>query len=220
MRNPHIAILNHAVYLTISESGAAVKGKLANQGPANAVNTFIRSLKRRLEMNFWRERRLVRAINSGEVLQFAAPSFGIETFRVAAFTLGQWRVDKDFKELARFEERAGVIALSTVGTDERDDRDEAGIDKQARDLGNPANVFDAIGLGKTEIFIHAEANFVTVEQIRVSPGCVKTLFQSVRNRGFAGRGKAREPQAQRLLELELGAGHLVNVHRCSNKGVA
>ena len=219
MRNPHTAILQNAVYLTIRESAAAVKRKLANQGPANAVNTFIGSLERRLEMNFRGEWRLVWAINSGEVLQFSASGFGVEALRVAAFTLGQWRVDKDFKELARFEERAGVIALGTVGADERDDRDKAGIDKQARDLGNPANVFDAIGLGEAEILIQAKANFVTVEQIRVTTGSVQALFQRVRNRGFAGRGKASEPQAQRLLELELGAGLLVNVHRLSNKCV-
>src|SRR5208282_2679655 len=43
--------------------------------------------------------------------------------------------------------------------------------------------------------------------------------QRIRNRGFAGRGKTGEPQAQRLLELELGAGVLVNVHRLWSKSV-
>jgi hypothetical protein len=220
MRKPHTAILHNAIYLTMSESAAAVKRKLANQGPANAVNTFFGSLEHGLKMNFRGKRRLVWTIDSGEVLQFAAPGFGVETLRVATLTLSQWYVDKDFKELATFEERAGMIALSTVGADERDDRDEAGIDKQARDLGNPANVFDAIGLGEAEIPIQAKANLVTVEQISVTSGNVHALFQRVRNRGFAGRRKACEPQAQWLLKLEFGAGLLVNIHRLSNKCVA
>ncbi len=171
-------------------------------------------------MNFRGNRRLVRAINSGEVFQFAASGFGVEAFRVAPFTLSQWCVDKDFKEFARSEERAGVIALRTVGADERDDRDKAGIDKQARDLGNPANVFDAISLREAEILIQAKANFVTVEQIGVSTGSVQAPFQRVCNRGFAGCRKASEPKAQWLLELEFGTGLLINVHRRSNKRVA
>jgi hypothetical protein len=171
-------------------------------------------------MNVWREGRLVRTINSGEVFQFAASGFGVEAFRVATFAFWQWRVDKDFIELAGFEERAGVIALSTVGADERDDGDEACIDKQARNLGNPANVFEAIGLGESKILIQAKANFVTVEQIRMTTCGVQAPFQRVRNRGFASRRKACEPQAQWLLELEFGTGLLINVHRRSNNGVA
>jgi hypothetical protein len=88
-----------------------------NQGLINAVNAFIGSLERRMEMNFRRDWRFVWAINSGEIFQLPASRFGIESLGVAAFTLRQGSVDKDFKKLASFEERAGMIALSPEWTD-------------------------------------------------------------------------------------------------------
>jgi hypothetical protein len=62
MPNPHAAILNDAVYPTISGKCLRCQGGLANQFPPvlapgenqgliNAVNTLIGSLERRLEMN-------------------------------------------------------------------------------------------------------------------------------------------------------------------------
>src|ERR1700722_9324827 len=50
-----------------------------NQGLINAVNAFIGSLERRMEMNFRRDWRFVWAINSGEIFQFPASRFGVES---------------------------------------------------------------------------------------------------------------------------------------------
>jgi len=217
MRNPHTAISLNAFSNTIRESAAAVKRKLADQGPAYAVNTFIGRLESRSEMNFRGKRRFVWAVDASKVFQLAAPGFGVKSFGVASFTLRQGRVYKDFKKLARFKEGAGVVPLSTVGADERDDRDQAGVDKQPCDFRSPANIFIAIGFGEAEVLIQAEANFVTIEPIGVASGSVQASFQRVRDCGFACRGKACEPKAEWLLELEFGARLLVNVHRLSNK---
>ena len=79
-------------------------------------------------------------------------------------------------------------------------------------MSNSANIFDAIGLGVTEIIIQAEADFVPVEQIGVAACREQSPFQRVRNRGFSGSGKAREPEACWLLELLFRASVLVEIH--------
>src|ERR1035441_3134971 len=54
-----------------------VKGKLASQDLLNSVNTLIGTLEHRLEVNLGGNRSLVRAVNTGEFLQFSASCFGV-----------------------------------------------------------------------------------------------------------------------------------------------
>ena len=51
-------------------------------------------------MNFRRLRRLVVAVDTGEVFQFAAPRLRVQPFDVAALAFLQRRIDKNFDELA------------------------------------------------------------------------------------------------------------------------
>jgi hypothetical protein len=76
-------------------NAVAVKGKLAHQDLKNGGNTLIGSLERCLEVNLGGNRRLVGAVNAGEILQFSASCFGVESFGIAALTFPQGRVDKD-----------------------------------------------------------------------------------------------------------------------------
>ena len=83
--------------------------------------------------------------------------------------------------------------------------DQAGIGHQLGDLGDAADVFDAVGVGEAEVAVQAVADIVAIEQIGVAAERVQLLFDEVGDRRFAGAGKAGEPQHGGLLALHRGA---------------
>ena len=83
-----------------------------------------------------------------------------------------------------------------------DQHDQAGIGHQLRDLGDAADVLDAVGVGEAEVVVEAVAHVVAVEQVGVPAERVQLLFDQVGDRRLAGARQAREPQHRGLLALE------------------
>ena len=97
----------------------------------------------------------------------------VEPFRIAGFGDRDRRVDENFDELARAHESARRVALAAEWRDASHKSNQSGIDHQACDFGHPADVFDAVGIGETEILVQSEPDVVAVEQIGVFAECVQ-----------------------------------------------
>ena len=74
-----------------------------------------------------------------------------------------------------------------------------GVDHQLRDLGDAADVLDAVGVGEAEVAVEAVADVVAVEQVGVVPAAVQLALDQVGDRRLAGAGEAGQPEHLRLL---------------------
>ena len=131
----------------------------------NLIDAGFRLACYRPEMNFGRFGRLVVAVDAGEIFEFPAPRFGIESFDVAALTLLQRRVHEDFDELAVLEQAARQLALRAKWRNKGDKHNQPRIHQQFRDLGHPANVFHPVGRGarlSIDYFVNTPASFSSV----------------------------------------------------------
>ena len=81
----------------------------------------------------------------------AVAGFCVQALDVAPFADGQRRVDEDFQELVRPHHFAGHAAFGYERGNEGCDNDHSGIDEQFRRFGGAADVFDPVGVRKTQI---------------------------------------------------------------------
>ena len=84
-------------------------------------------------------------------VELAAARLAVEALRVALLGDRERGVDEDLDELAGLEQAARQLALAAERRDERDQHDQAGVDHQPRDLGDAADVLDAVGVGEAEV---------------------------------------------------------------------
>src|SRR5690349_9906099 len=116
-------------------------------------------------MNLGELRRLVGAVDSCEVFQFSAPCLSIQSFHVTALTFRQRGIDEDFDEFTGIEQLANHLTLRSEWRNKGDDHNQSGVDHKFCDFADTANVFYAIGLGKSEIAIKTVPNVVPVENV-------------------------------------------------------
>ena len=95
-----------------------------------------------------------------------------------------------------------MLPLGAERRDEATEHDQPGVDHQPRDLGDAADVLDAVGVGEAEVLVQAVADVVAVEQVGVAAARVQPLLDQVGDRRLAGAGQAGEPEHARLLALE------------------
>ena len=119
----------------------------------------------------------------------------------------------DLDELALGHQAARHLALGAEGRDEGDEHDEAGIGHQAGDVGDTADVLDAVSVGEAEIAVEAVADVVAVEDEGVAAQLVEAFLQRVGDGGFAGAGEAGEPEDAGRLRLLLGEGLAGHINR-------
>ena len=74
--------------------------------------------------------------------------------------------------------------------------DQARVGHQAGDLGNPADIFHTVGIGKAKIPVQPMANIVAIEQVGVFSLGVELLFHDVGD----GDPPGRLPVEDALLE--------------------
>ena len=108
------------------------------------------------------------------------------------------------------------LPVGCEGRDEGAEHDEAGFRHQLRDLADAADIFDAVGEGKAEIFVQPVADVVAVEQNRVHAAGIELLFDEIGDRRFAGAGEAGEPEDRGALMLQsrplrFGDGQILRV---------
>jgi hypothetical protein len=124
---------------------------------------------------------------------------------------GQGGVDEDLDELAVVEDLAGQAALGAERRDEGGQHDQAGVDHQLGDLGDPADVLDPVLLGEAEVAVEAVPDIVAVQQIGVAAQGVQALFDQVGDGRLARPRQARQPHHPAALALEGGARGLADV---------
>ena len=108
---------------------------------------------------------------------------------------------------------ADHLPLGAERRDESRDHDEPGVGHEPRDLADPADVLDAVGLGESQILVQTVANVVAVEQERVPIHAVQLLLDQIGDRRFTGAGEACEPEHRRLLTLEAGPRLAADIER-------
>src|SRR5260370_6477236 len=115
-------------------------------------------------MEFRRLWRLIRRVDTREILYLAGLGLGIEPFWIPANTFPDRRIDEYLDEFAGRKQGSYHLALGAIGGNERADDDEPGLCHQFRQLARAANILHPIGLGKPEIAAQAVADVVAVEQ--------------------------------------------------------
>ncbi len=95
------------------------------------------------------------------------------------------RVHEDLEEieLVRRVQRGGRVAVGRVGAHEADERDDAGLREQSRDMRGAAHVLRARRLVEAEVAVETVAQVVAVEQ----EGGAADLEQALLDRGGDGR---------------------------------
>src|ERR1700686_4620765 len=111
-------------------------------------------------MDFGRFGRLIRRVDTREILYLAGLRLGIEPFWIPANTFPDRRIDEYFDEFAGRKQVSYHLALGAIGGNERADDDESGLGHQFRHLAGAANILHPVGLGKPEITPQAMAAVV------------------------------------------------------------
>ena len=140
-------------------------------------------------------RALVGRPDAGEAGQVAGAGPGVEALGVAALALLDRRVDVDLEERqargAVQAPRAGAIGRH--GGDERDDRHDARVGEQPREVGDAPDVLGAVGLGEAQVARQAVAQVVAVEEVGGPPVVDEPPLERDRDRRLARGREAGQP---------------------------
>src|SRR5215471_8100909 len=117
----------------------------------------------RLNMNFWRFRRLIGTVDTGEIHQLSSTSLFVQAFDITCLSYGQWGIDKHLDEFARVHELARHLPLSPERRNEGGQDDQTSIDEKFGHFGHAANILYPVGISKAEIAVQPVADIVTVE---------------------------------------------------------
>ena len=158
-------------------------------------------------------RRLVGRIDAGEVLEVAAPRLLVEALGVPLLGHAERRVHEHLAELVLLHQLARQPPFRAERRDERHQHDQAGIHHQPRDLGDAADVLDAVGFGEAQVLVETVPHVVAIEQIRVPAQRVQLLLDDVGDRRLAGARQSGEPHDARLVPVERRVGLLVDLDR-------
>jgi hypothetical protein len=164
----------------------------------DGIDALIDGLAVGVEVEFGGEWGFVGGVQSREVEAFAigdgCSRFFIEAFGVSLFADFEGGVDEDFDELVGGEELADGVAVGSEGGDEGGDGHDAGGEEEFGDFADAADVFGAVGVGESEVFVEAMADVVAVED----EGEVVVLdeggFEGHGDGGFSAAGEAGEPE--------------------------
>ena len=129
---------------------------------------------------------LVRAVDSGEVLQLTRACLGVEAFDVASFGHFEWGVNEDLDEFTGLHLRPNHISLGAEGRDEGGDDNETRVCHQLGHFTDAADVFHTVGFGEAQILVQPVAHIVAVEKEGVAVHPRELLLDDVRDGRLAG----------------------------------
>ena len=140
-----------------------------------------------LEMNFRAGGRLVRIVDSGEVLYLACAGLLVQSLRIAFLSYLEGTVDKYLNELqvGRLVQFAHLVPIFLVWTDKARQRNRTGIAKKFGYLADTTDIFLAIFFRETEILVDAESNVVAIQQLGKLADIPQRLFKRNGNRALA-----------------------------------
>ena len=106
--------------------------------------------------------RFIGAIDSREILDLAAPRFGIEAFDIAFFANRERRINEDFEKLTFRKKAPRQRSVIFKRRNERHKYDEARIHHELGHFGHAADIFNPICFGKAKIFVEAMTNIIAI----------------------------------------------------------
>ena len=105
------------------------------------------------------------------------------------------------------------MPLAAERRNEGDQHDQTGVDHQLGNLGNPANVLDAVGVGEAEILVQPMPDVVAIEDVCMPPERDELLLHQVGDGRLARPGEAGEPEHAGLLTLQPRTALLIHGER-------
>lgn len=136
---------------------------------------------------------LVGGGDARELLDLAGPRLLVEPLGVAFLGHVDRDVNEDFDEGNGLGGGAlgdllvqvpGDLAVLPVGRDKGGDGDGGRVGEELGDLADAADVLVAVGLGKAEVLVQAEAHVVTVEAVGGEPKVKEVLLKRRGDGGF------------------------------------
>jgi hypothetical protein len=97
------------------------------------------------------------------------------------------------RETSFFVDSSSSVSVLPVWRDKTDQTNNASISKQFGDFTNSSNVFFSIFGAETEIFVEAESDVITVQDIGGNVLFAKVFFDSHGDGRFSRAGKTGEP---------------------------
>lgn len=218
--------IDHLIAVGVGKAGRADLGRTLQdtillEAAEEHVDALLDLQLVRFESNLGVERFLVRIVDAGEVLELSGLDASVLALGIALLELVDGNVEEDLVEgdALVLVALADEVAITAVGGDEADQRDDAGIGEQCGQLTGTADGFGTVGLREGEVTVEAGAEVVSVEAVDVLAVLLhELLLEGGGNGGLAGTGASRHPKGGTLLseggETLLGgkmAGTLVGV---------
>src|SRR5262249_4007273 len=152
-------------------------------------------------------RRLVRIVNPREVLDLAAPRFGVQSLGVTLFADFQRRVNEDLDEMSSADHIPHVVARRAVRADRRADGHAAVPHDLRSDKSDAADVDVPVGFAEPQTLRKARANDVAIQQRDRAAVFEHEREENLGRRGFARAAQPREPDADSLaMSWRVGLG--------------
>lgn len=154
---------------------------------------------------------LVGGSDAGEFLNLTGPRLLVEPLGIAFLGHVDWNVDEDFDEGDGLDGSAlgdllvqvpGDLAVLPVGRDKGGDGNGGGVGEELGNLADAADVLVAVGLGKAEVLVQAEAHVVAVEAVGGESKVQEVLLKRRGDGGFSRGREPREPDREALLAAE------------------
>lgn len=147
------------------------------------------------------ERRLVWSVDPGHRGDLTGTGTTVQAFGITCFALRQRRIQVDLekREAGALVQLAYASAAIRVRRYDGDQRDGAGVGKQACHLADPTHVLFAIGRVETEVGAKTVPYVVAIQQVRAATGGDEQLLDMGRQRRFSRGGQPGEPDRRSRL---------------------
>ncbi len=134
---------------------------------------------------------------AGELLHLARLHLRVEALRIALRAGLVGGPDIDLEEVVVADDPAGEPAQFVVRGDEGGDDDDAAVGEEFRDLGDAADVLEAVLVGEAEIAVQPDAHVVAVEHLDEPARGVEFAFETVGKGAFPPIRSARTSRSRR-----------------------
>jgi len=111
--------------------------------------------------------------------------FFVEALGVTVLAYFERRVNEHLDEVFFTNEFSGHLPLCSEWADEGCHDNQSGIHHQFGDFCRPADIFHAVGVGESEVFVQTLADIVSIKNVGSLALRMQFLFQCVGNRGLA-----------------------------------
>lgn len=140
-------------------------------------------------------RGLVGRGNAGEIGDLIFSGAPVQAFDVALFADCQRAVAENLDEVGgALRHHPHPPAVLPKRRDERGQHDQAAVHEQFGQVPDAADVFGAVGIGKTEVAAQTVADVVAVADESPASQAVQLLFNGVGESRFSAAGQPGEPQ--------------------------